>query len=150
MAKNLGYGSLLLQIDPDDPIVLQVRYADLGGRPLKTYRLIERMDLGGRSFPGEVQLRHFSEGFLTTIHYEYWLPERPPPPSLFVPDTLGGKFIQRLKEYVAEAGLGDRIEAELNEADEQFQEFLDRLSQMKGGEEAVRGVDSEGDAPREP
>jgi len=129
-----------LQVDPDKQIVLQVEYADLAGRPLKSYRLLEQTQLGDRSFPGEVQLRHFSEGFLTTIRYEYWLPETSPPSSLFVPDTSTGEFIQRLREYVTQAGLGSRIESELSRADEQLQEFVERLSRMKGGKAAASGV----------
>ena len=140
IAKNLGYSSLLLQVDPDERIVLQVEYADLSGRPLKRYRLVERTTLGDRSFPAEVQLRHFSEGFLTNISYEYWLPKQPPPASLFAESIETGKFIQRLKQYVTEAGLGDRIETELIRADEQLREFVDRLSRMKGGKEAASGI----------
>jgi hypothetical protein len=49
-------------------------------------------------------------------------------------------FINRLKVCVTEAGLGSRIESELNEADEQLQEFVDRLSRMKGGKAAASGV----------
>jgi len=140
IAKNLGYGALLLQVDPEKRIVLQVEYSDLAGRPFKIYRMLRRTDLGNRSFPGEVQLQHFSEGFLTTIEYEYWLPERPPPTSLFAPNTQTGEFMQRLKVYVSEAGLGSRIESELTRADEQLQEFVDRLRQMEGGEAAASGI----------
>jgi hypothetical protein len=140
IAENLGYGSLLLQVDPGKRIVLQADYANLTGRPLKTYRLQRRIELGDRSFPAEVELRHFSEGFFTTIQYEYWLPEKPPPASLFVPDIREGKFIQRLKEHVTEAGLGSRIETELKKADEQLQEFVDRLSRMEGGKAAASGI----------
>lgn len=158
IAKNLGYSSLLLRVDPAKRLVVRVEYADLSGRPLKIYRLLDRIELGDRSFPGEVELQHLSEGFLTTIRYEYWLPEKPPPPSLFASNIQTGAFIERLRNYVATAGLGERIESELKKADEQFQEFLDRLSEMKGGKEATRGISErekdvqvdEGAEPNEP
>jgi hypothetical protein len=140
IAERLGYGHLLLEVDPAQRIVRQVKYTDLAGRLFKTYRLIGKTELDERSFPREVELRHFSEGFRTTIQYEYWLPGEPPPASLFTPDVRTRKFIERLKMYVAEAGLGDRIESELKLADEQLQEFVDRLSRMKGGKAATSGI----------
>ena len=140
IAKHLGYSSLLLRVDPDKRIVHRVEYADLAGRPLKVYGLLQQTELGDRHFPKEVRLQHFSEGFVTTLHYEYWLPENPPPSSLFVPKVETDKFIQRLKAYVSEAGLGERIELELAEADERLREFEARLRRMPGGEAATRGI----------
>jgi hypothetical protein len=55
-----------------------------------------------------------------------------------------------LKAYLSEAGLGERIESELNQADQEFQAFLDRLNKMKGGKAATSGISKkENDAPPE-
>lgn len=140
IAKNLGYSSLLLRVDREKQLVVQVEYADFSGRPLKLYRLLKHTALGDRNFPSEVELEHFAEGFRTTIQYEYWLPERPPEAGFFVPDPSAGKFVDRLKGYVTEAGLGNRIETELNQSDLQLREFVDRLSKMKGGKAATSGI----------
>jgi hypothetical protein len=140
IAKNLGYSSLLLQVDPKKRLVLQVKYSDLYGRPLKAYQLLEQIDLGDRNFPSEVQLQHFTEGFLTTIGYEYWLPEKMPPASLYAPDTESENFIERLNAYLSTVGLGERIASEIKKADEQLQEFVDRLNKMKGGKAATSGI----------
>ena len=58
-------------------------------------------------------------------------------------DIEKGKFIGRLRAFLSDTELGDRIESELAEADEKVREFTERLRKMEGGEAAVRGVSRE-------
>ncbi len=143
IAEQLRYSALRLRVDPDRRIVRFVEYLDLAGQPLKIYTLLRHAEFDGRPVPTGVKLEHFSEEFVTTIDYEYWLPERPPPASLFDPDIEKGKFVGRMRAFLSDTGLGDRIESELAEAEEKVREFTERLRKMEGGEAAVRGISKE-------
>lgn len=143
IADQLGYSALRLRADPDLRIVRFVEYLDLAGQPLKIYTLLRHAEFDGRSVPTTVRLEHFSEGFVTTIDYEHWLPERPPPASLFDPDIEKGEFVARLQTFLSDTELGDRIESELAVADAKVREYTERLRKMDGGEAAVRGISAE-------
>ena len=120
-----------------------VEYTDEGGLPLKTYRLEEEVSVGDRHLPARVRLEHFAEGFVTTIHYEHWTPKIAPPPSLFSSNIEAGRFIERLKAYARETGLGGRLESDLAKSDEELRKFEERLLGMQGGEAAARGLSHE-------
>ena len=136
--EDLGYRSLRLRVDPVKRLVRSVEYADLNGRPLKSYTLLRDLGVGARWFPGEVRLQHHAEGFITLLGYEYWLPESPPPRSLFEPSVEKSRFIDRLTAYLTQVGLGERIRAELARADEQYREFLERLRRIQEAENSGR------------
>ena len=74
--ENIGYDSILVRVDRNKKLVRQVDYADLGGKPLKSYRLIRESKHGDRWLPSEVRLAHHSDGFVSTINYEHWPPRR--------------------------------------------------------------------------
>jgi hypothetical protein len=131
IAKQFGYSSLLLNADRDKRIVRRVEYRDLSGHRLKTYRLHMETEVGERHFPRKVELEHYSEGFLTTIEYEYWQPERAPKSAIFEPSVDSVSFIDRLQAYVVEAGPGERLKRELELADEQSREFTERVLRNK-------------------
>ena len=134
---NIGYDSILLRVDRDKKLVRQVDYADLAGKPLKSYRLVRESKVGDRWLPSEVRLAHDSEGFVSTIAYEYWHPDIPPPDSFYLPNTEQGSFIDRLSSYLEQAGLGSRIAAELKDADEKALEWEERIRQLQSGGRAV-------------
>ncbi len=135
---DLGYGSLRLRVDRKRRVVRSVEYADPNGSPLKSYTLLRDIEIGDRTFPGEVRLQHYAEGFVTILSYEYWLPESPPPPSLFEPSIEKSRFIDRLTAYLTQAGLGERIRAELARADQQLREFYERLRRIQDAENTGR------------
>ena len=132
--ENIGYDSIQVRVDLDKKLVRQVDYTDLGGGPLKHYRLMSESKLGNRWLPNRVRLAHESDGFVSTIDYEYWHPEVSPPDSLFLADTEQGSFIDRLSDYLEQAGLGSRIAAELKVADEKVLEWEQRMRQLQTGE----------------
>lgn len=134
LRDQLGYGSLLLRVDPEKKIVRGVRYQGLGGRPLKTYTLVRDVQVGDRFFPGEVRLEHLAEGFTTEIGYEYWPQEAPPPTALFEPSLEQTRFIDRLTDYLTQIGQGARIREELAQADEELRRFEDRLRRIQEAE----------------
>jgi len=130
---NLGYRSLTLRVDSDKKIVLAVEYADLIGRPFKSYTLLSHMqmpEMGERVFPEQVRVEHRADSLTTEIGYEYWFPEISPPQTLFEPSTEQGRFIDRLKAYVTKIGQGERIGMELELADERVRQFEERLHRM--------------------
>ncbi len=134
--ENIGYDSILVRVDRNKKLVRQVDYTDLGGKPLKNYRLIRESKLGDRWLPSEVRLAHHSDGFVSTIEYEHWHPDIPPPDSFYLPNTDAGSFIDRLSSYLVQAGLGPRITAELKDADEKVREWEERIRQLQSGGQA--------------
>ena len=131
--EHLGYHSLHLEVDASRRIVRSVRYTALGGSSLKTYTLLRDLERGDRFFPAAVRIQHHVEGFVSTIDYEYWLPESPPPPTLFVPSMDAASFIDRLQTHLNEVGLGDRIREDRALADAQLREFEEKLRRIQEG-----------------
>ena len=123
-------------VDPEREVILSVRYADRSGRPLKSYTLVRSVRVGDRFFPGQVRVDHGAEGIVTRIDYLYWLPQVPPPASLFeappTDDTApkDGPFIDRLAAYLTQIGEGSRIEAERALADERVEAWHERFGTM--------------------
>jgi hypothetical protein len=144
-SEHLGYRSILLGVDVEKQIVLDVAYTSVHGRPLKTYTLVTERVIGERYFPAEVRLEHLTDGFVTQIGYEYWIPETPPAPSMFEP-TKGrtdekeeeNRFVDRLRAYLTLIGEGKRIDAELEKADEQVRAFEERLQRIRDAEREGR------------
>jgi hypothetical protein len=140
ISEQLGYRSILLKVDPTRQLVRSVAYTGRGGQPLKTYALLQEQKLGDHFFPALVRLQHVTDGFVTQIGYEYWLPEIPPPPSLFEPkrgsneNGKSDRFIDRLRSYLTLIGLGERIDAELALADERVKAFEERLQRILDAE----------------
>jgi hypothetical protein len=131
--ENIGYDSIAVRVDRGKKLVRQVDYADLGGKPLKQYRLMSESKLDDRWLPSSVSLAHHSDGFASTIDYEYWHPDVSPPDSLYLPDTSQESFIDRLSRYLEHVGLGSRITAELKDADEMVREWEERILQLQSG-----------------
>jgi hypothetical protein len=131
--SQLGYRSLALRVDPVKQVVLAVDYRDLAGNPLKTYALQSDVQHDERFYPDEVHLQHETEGFATRITYEYWFPEAPPS-ALFEPSLEKGLFIDRMEDYLTQIGQGERVRAEIEQADEQFRQFEERLRRIQGGQ----------------
>jgi hypothetical protein len=131
---QLGYGRLRVTVDPAKRVVTSVRYSTLGGRPLKTYTLVRSVQVADRFFPAAVRLEHIADGFTTEIDYEYWLPDAAPAPELFEPSIDQTRFIDRLTSYLTLTGQGDRIRAELAQADEEFRRFEERLRRIQEAE----------------
>jgi hypothetical protein len=134
LRDQLGYSSLRIRVDPDEQIVRDVRFAGLGGQPLKSYTLVRDVQIGDRVFPSEVRLEHLAEGLTTEIGYEYWLQDAPPPPALFEPNMEQARFIDRLKDYLTQVGQGVRIRQELAQADEELRRFEERLRRIEEAE----------------
>ncbi|MBW2417959.1 MAG: outer membrane lipoprotein-sorting protein [Deltaproteobacteria bacterium] len=130
--KHVGYRSLLLRVDPEKQIVRWIQYRDLAGKPLKTYELLGELQRGERFYPAEVRLEHLAEGFTTRIAYEYWFPAAPPP-ALFEPSLERGLFVDRLEAYLAQIGQSERVRVELEQADEQFRQFEEKLRRIEAG-----------------
>jgi hypothetical protein len=134
--ENIGYDSIQVRVDRAKKLVRQVDYADLGSKPLKNYRLMQESKLGDRWLPSKVRLAHHADGFTSTIEYEHWHPDVSPPDSLYLPSTDQGSFVDRLSSYLEQVGLGSRITAELQVADEKVLEWEERIRQLQLGEKA--------------
>ena len=132
--ESLGYGSLRVRVDPEKELVLAVEYADIRGQPMKTYTLVRETRQADRFFPAQVRLDHQADGLMTEIDYEYWLPEQPPPASLFEASNEPVRFIDRLEAYMKQIGQGPRIRAELEEADARVEVFLEKLRRIQEAE----------------
>jgi hypothetical protein len=126
IADALGYGAILLDVDPELLFVRRVDYRGLGGRPLKQYAVLEEVALGDRVFPTRVRLDHRVNGFSNDIRYEFWRLETGPEMDLFRPDLAGGTFLARLQRFLRAHGLGERIDAEIAAADERVRVWEER------------------------
>jgi hypothetical protein len=132
--EDLGYRSLLLQVDSKKRIVRYASYEGPSGGLLKTYSLVDYVRMGERHLPAEVRLEHCAEGFYTRIAYEYWQPDTAPGVDLFDPSPETSRFIDRLEGWLTQIGQGARIRAELDEADERVRQFEERLRRIQAGE----------------
>lgn len=131
--EQLGYDSLALEIDRQKRLVRRVEYVDLGGRALKTYVLLEEIELAGLWLPQLVRMVHRTDGYFTDIGYEYWLLREPPPAALFEPGVAGSSFLERLQTFLAQVSLGERIAGEIEAANQQFRDFEERLRKREAG-----------------
>jgi hypothetical protein len=126
IADALGYGSILVSVDPARLLVLRVDYRGPGGRPLKQYEVVEEWRLGEHVLPARTRLEHRANGFTNDIRYEYWKPETGPDAALFRPDLAEGTFLDRLRRFLDENGLGERIAAEIADADARVRAWEER------------------------
>lgn len=126
LARDLGYRELRLSVDVAKSLVLAVDFRDLSGKPLKRYRVEEVQQRRGRWFPKQVVLEHFANGTITPITYDYTLPARRPPGSLYEPSVDEETFRSRLVRYLDSIGLADRIRHELAEADATVQRWEEK------------------------
>ena len=114
--EAVGYGALRVLVDTKKSIVRRIDYADLGGKPLKSYRLVREVKEGARWLPAEVRTEHEIEGTVAEITYEHWALRKSPPDDLYRPDVTTEKFLPRLERVLTEAGLGKRIRGEIETA----------------------------------
>jgi hypothetical protein len=126
IADALGYGSILVSVDPARLLVRRVDYRGPGGRPLKQYEVVEERRLGEHVLPARIRLEHRSNGFTNDIRYEHWKPKTAPDAALFRSDLAEGTFLDRLRRFLAKNGLGGRIEAEIADADARVRAWEER------------------------
>jgi predicted RND superfamily exporter protein len=126
IADALGYGSILVSVDLARLLVRRVDYRGPGGRPLKQYVVVEERRLGEHVLPARIRLEHRANGFTNDIRYEHWKPKTGPDAALFRPDLAEGTFLDRLRRFLDENGLGDRIEAEIAVADARVRTWEER------------------------
>jgi hypothetical protein len=129
--EQFGYDSVLLRINPQKRLVIHAIYTDTDARLLKSYALRKAIQLGDRWLPGEVELEHQVGDFVTSIHYEYWLPEARPPTWLFEPASTAESFLERLHVYLKRVGLGSRLGQEIEESDREVREFEEKLQRLQ-------------------
>ncbi len=127
LVDRLGYGALLIDVDPGRWLVLRIEYLGPGGGALKRYELIEAGSLDGREMPLRVKLVHVVDGFENDIRYEYWPVPTGLPADLFLPDMTRGSFLTRMRRVLHERGLGDRIDAEIREAEVSIRAYDERV-----------------------
>ncbi len=120
--QDLGYDFLLITVDEEKKIVRRVDYADLSGKPLKSYQLLRAVEIDGVSSPAEIRTEHYADGYVALLTYERWPLRVAPPAELYVPDVTQEKFLPRLERLLAEAGLGARIRKETEAAGAQVRE----------------------------
>jgi hypothetical protein len=113
IAERLGYGAIEVEVDSKRQLVLQVDYRGLGGNALKRYQMVGATVLEGHAFPASVLLEHWADGLENRITYEYWSPGPALSPELFRPDIAKGSYLERMRQLLAQIGLGDRVEAEI-------------------------------------
>jgi hypothetical protein len=117
IADQLGYGSIVLEVDPTERLVRRADYRSVGGGPLKQYIVVAERRFEGQAFPTHVRLTRPGNGSVDDIHSEYWRPQSPPEPSLYAPDIREESFLGRLQRYLRANGQGSRIDAEVAAAD---------------------------------
>ncbi|MBM4336195.1 MAG: outer membrane lipoprotein-sorting protein [Deltaproteobacteria bacterium] len=133
LADRLGYGALLVDVDEKRELVERIDYRGPGGGPLKRYELVDAVRVGDRELPREVALVHVADGFENRIHYEYWPTSAGLPAELFRPDLSQGGFLERLRALLHERGLGERIDAELEQANASMRAYDERARSERRG-----------------
>jgi hypothetical protein len=119
--------------------VRAIDYRDLSGRPLKRYRVEQTQRVGDRWLPKQVILEHLADGTITPMEYEHWLPTGRPPDGLFEASVDREAFRPRLVRYLDSLDLGDRIRAELTQADARVQAWREKWgSETSAGEGSPR------------
>jgi predicted RND superfamily exporter protein len=131
IAEALGYGALLVDVDPQAGWVRRVDYRGPGGAPIKEYAVQEPVRHGEHVFPARARLEDLLDGFRNEIAIEYWEPRAPPPPELFRPDLESGTFRERLRRFLKENGLAQRIDLELEQADARVQAYEERMRALE-------------------
>jgi hypothetical protein len=99
-----GYDRLRIRIDPRRHLVEQVDFTGTDGRPLKTYELLDAVEVQGVWLPRRVRIRHLQLGFDSLVEYTY----RPftPPVALFTPSVARETFLPRMERALARLGIG--------------------------------------------
>ena len=110
IADALGYDRILIEVDRRRNFVLSVEYRGLDGGPLKTYEVLDTVQLEELHLPGKIRLLHRVDGFENRIEHEYWALRTPPDAALFHPSVEQESFLIRMQRFVRANGLGDRID----------------------------------------
>ena len=126
IADALGYSSIEVRIDPKREIVQRAHYQGLGGGELKRYVLLESLKVDGGLLPVQVRLEHSVNGFDNLIHYEYWPQPEGIPSKEFSQDVSQRSFLSRLRKFVHERGLGERLEVEIEAANARIRAYEER------------------------
>lgn len=127
IADALGYSSIEITLEPKREVVLRAEYSGLGGSELKRYVLLETKEIDGTHFPTEIRLENAVDGFDNLIHYEYWPQSERIPAAQFSPDVTQQPFLSRLRKFIHERGLGERLEAEIDLANSRIRAYEQRL-----------------------
>ncbi len=125
--ENLGYESIVVLVDTTGHLVRKILYRDLGGKKLKSYEVVDTTKLDGELMPAAVRMQHFADGFVTTINYEHWRPNVPPPSAVYTPEVTKEKFLPRLQRLLDEAGIGGKLRTEIAEAEKRIAEYEKRV-----------------------
>jgi hypothetical protein len=75
-------------------------------------------------------MEHFGDGFVTTIDYEYWRPKGPVPADIYDAAVTKEKFLPRLQRVLDEAGVGERLRAELAVAEKRIADYERRIREQ--------------------
>jgi predicted RND superfamily exporter protein len=94
--RNLGYGRLLIAVDRRRGLVARVEFAGDDLRPIKSYRLLEAVRVGGAWLPARTRLDHLQNGMSSEITYRYWPLRAQPAALLFDPADEHGPFLPRM------------------------------------------------------
>ena len=126
LARDLGYGHLIVTVDTRKRLVRDVDYRDTSGRPLKRYRVLADQQEAKRWFPSRVRLEHLTNGTITLIEYRYWPPAEPPPRTLYAANIEREVFLPRLERYLAALGLDAILRDEIAAADARVRAWEER------------------------
>jgi hypothetical protein len=94
--RNLGYGRLLIAVDRRRGLVARVEFAGDDLRPIKRYRLLQAVRVGGAWLPARTRLDHLQNGMSSEITYRYWPLRARPAALLFDPADQHGPFLPRM------------------------------------------------------
>lgn len=94
--RNVGYGRLLIAVDRRRGLVARVEFAGDDMRPIKSYRLLEAVRVGGAWLPARTRLDHLQNGMSSEITYRYWPLRSRPAALLFDPADQHGPFLPRM------------------------------------------------------
>jgi hypothetical protein len=101
---EVGYGRLEIRVDEKRSLVERVAFASIDGKPLKTFEVLDAVQVRGTWLPRRARVRHLVLGFESEIDYEYWPLARSPEASVFRPTIDHELFLPRLERAIAKAG----------------------------------------------
>jgi hypothetical protein len=136
LADRLGYGALLIDVEPERSLIRRIEYRGLGGKPLKRYGVTDTVKVGGLERPAQVALEQIVQGHGNEIAYEYWLPRSALKDTLFAPDLAEGSFLSRIQKLLHDNGLGERIDAEIAASEKVVRDYDEKWKRVPKVEES--------------
>lgn len=102
--NEVGYGRLVIRVDEKRSLVERVDFAGADGKPLKTFEVLDAIEVRGTWLPRRARVRHLVLGFESEIQYQYWPLPRSPDAGVFRPAIARELFLPRLERAIAKAG----------------------------------------------